>query len=58
LRDAVLAMAERMRRWEVDRLKLLIRKMTRHSKVYKVLRDELRLIGHWKNRPRGKRWEG
>ena len=30
-----------------------IRTMTRHSPIYKVLKEELSVLGYWKNKPRG-----
>ncbi len=30
-----------------------IRQLNRHQKLYRVLRDELSKIGHWKQRVRG-----
>ncbi len=32
---------------------LEIRKMTRSSPLYKLLKEELTALGHWKNKPRG-----
>lgn len=49
-------MAERKRitQAESDALRELIRGMTRDSLIYKLLKDELSVLGHWKNKPRGK----
>ena len=35
-------------------LRELIRTMTPRSKFYRVLREELKAIGRWKNLPRGR----
>jgi len=43
----------RMKASEAERLRLLIREMTKQSMIYRVLRDELRQIGRWRNAPRG-----
>lgn len=31
-----------------------IQHMTRHSPIYKVLKEELSTLGYWKNKPRGR----
>lgn len=36
-----------------DWLRSSIRTMTRHSPIYKVLKEELSVLGYWKNKPRG-----
>jgi hypothetical protein len=46
------------RRWGLDfdeeKVRMLIRTMTPRSAFYRLLRDELKAIGRWKNKPRGK----
>jgi hypothetical protein len=39
---------------ELARLRVGIRSMTRDSRLYKLLRDELSLRGNWKQMRRGK----
>lgn len=34
-------------------LRETIRDMNYRKKIYRVLKEELSLLGHWKNRPRG-----
>lgn len=38
----------------LSELRQAIRNMTRQQAIYKLLRDELSLQGHWKQRKRGK----
>jgi hypothetical protein len=38
----------------VDDLRVQIQTMKPRSGIYKLLKDELGKLGHWKNRPRGK----
>lgn len=38
---------------EAERLRFMVRNMTHDSAIYKLLRDELGALGHWKARPRG-----
>ena len=38
---------------EVNKLRQELMKMTRHGKLYKVLKEELTSLGYWKNKPRG-----
>jgi hypothetical protein len=38
----------------LDQLRQEIRTMTKDTKLYRVLRDELTKLGYWKKRPRGK----
>jgi len=46
------------RRWglnfDPEQVRMLIRTMTPRSKFYRLLRDELKAIGRWKNMPRGR----
>jgi hypothetical protein len=37
-----------------DQIRRLIRGMTPRSAFYRLLRDELKAIGRWRNKPRGK----
>jgi hypothetical protein len=39
---------------ELERFRQLVRNMSRQSEVYRMLRDELTALGHWKAAPRGK----
>lgn len=39
---------------DLNELRLAIRGMTRKQELYRVLRDELKAQGRWKERPRGK----
>jgi len=39
---------------DLNELRQAIRNMTRQQAIYRVLRDELTLIDHWKQRKRGK----
>ena len=39
---------------DLNELRLVIRNMTRKQGLYRVLRDELKGKGHWKDLPRGK----
>lgn len=45
------------RRWGMDfdeeQLRWLIRRMTPQCQFFRVLREELRRVGRWKNLPRG-----
>ncbi len=36
-----------------DRLRLEIRNMNRQKMIYKVLKEELSVLGFWRNRERG-----
>jgi hypothetical protein len=38
---------------ELDKIRLEIRKMTRKSGLFRVLKEELGALGYWKNRNRG-----
>ena len=38
---------------DLEQLKKEIRELNRTKLLYRVLRDELSRIGHWKQRPRG-----
>lgn len=38
---------------DLDNLRAAIRVMDRQSPLYKVLKEELGLMGYWQNRPRG-----
>lgn len=38
---------------DIDKLREAIRVMTRRSKIYKVLKEELSSLGYWKNKRRG-----
>jgi len=38
----------------IERFRMLIRRMTRDSLLYEMLKDELEKLGHWKQKPRGK----
>jgi hypothetical protein len=46
------------RRWGRDfdenQVRLLIRTMTKRSRFYRVLKEELAAIGRWRNMPRGR----
>jgi hypothetical protein len=46
------------RRWglnyDEEGVRRLIRNMTPQSKFFRLLREELKAIGRWKNLPRGK----
>lgn len=42
-----------MTKIDIGQLKAEIRVLNRHKLLYRVLRDELTKIGHWKQRPRG-----
>jgi hypothetical protein len=46
------------RNFDENQLRFLIRTSSQRSKFYCVLRDELKAIGRWRNRPRGKHVEG
>ena len=39
---------------DFDQLRTEIKVMSVRSQLYKLLRDELSLLGHWKNLKRGK----
>ena len=39
---------------DIDVLRAGIRKMTRRSRLYKALKEELKAQGYWKNKARGK----
>lgn len=38
---------------DIDELKQGIRRMTRRTTLYKVLKEELSVLGYWKNKARG-----
>lgn len=38
---------------DLEELQRALRTMRPHQPIYKVVRDELKLIGNWKYRPRG-----
>lgn len=38
---------------DYEELAQSIRKMERHQKFYKVLKEELSKLGHWREKPRG-----
>jgi len=42
-----------MEKIDTELLKMAIRCMTPQQKIYKVIREELMLQGHWRNLPRG-----
>lgn len=42
------------RKFDEVQLRYLIRGMTRRTRVYRVLKEELQARGWWKNRPRGR----
>lgn len=44
----------RAKQEEIELFRQLIRTMSRDSLVYKMLKRELRSLGHWKNRPGGR----
>ncbi len=37
----------------MEELRKSIRKMNRHQTLYRVLKEELSRLGHWRNLPRG-----
>jgi len=39
---------------ELERFRMAVRSMSRQSRTYVMLRDELSTQGHWKAAPRGK----
>ncbi len=39
----------------LDYFRRAVKEMSRRSSVYRMLRDELTLQGHWKQKPRGKK---
>jgi hypothetical protein len=43
--------------FDEDQIRQLIRAMTPRSKFFHVLREELKLRGRWKDRPRGRAGE-
>jgi hypothetical protein len=42
-----------MAKIDVTQLAIEIRRLDRHHKLYRVLRDELTKLGFWRVRPRG-----
>ena len=42
-----------MSKIDLNRLRIEIRKMNRTNALYRVLRDELLILGHWKYKSRG-----
>jgi len=42
-----------VKRLDLELLRQYIRKMKPGSKVYKVLKEELKAKGHWRNKKRG-----
>lgn len=38
---------------EINQLRQAIRSMSRRSALYKALKEELSLLGYWKNKARG-----
>jgi hypothetical protein len=46
------------RRWgrnfDENQLRFLIRTMTKRSRFYQVLKAELKILGRWRNLPRGR----
>ena len=38
---------------DTDQLRVEIRGLKRHQKLYRVLKEELSKLGFWRNRPRG-----
>lgn len=38
---------------DLDLLRVEIARMTRRTKLYRILKEELSLLGYWQNRPRG-----
>jgi hypothetical protein len=42
-----------MKRFDLERLAYEIQHMNRHKKIYRVLRDELTKVDHWKQQGRG-----
>ena len=38
---------------DINLLKTAIKRMSRRSKLYKALKEELSLLGYWKNKARG-----
>ena len=43
---------------DLEELRQAIRKMTRDQALYKVLKEELTRLGHWKALPRGNPQKG
>jgi len=44
----------RLKANEAERLRGLIRGMSRNSAIYELLKEELSVLGYWKAKPRGK----
>ena len=42
-----------MKKIDLNLLRMAIKCMTPQQKIYKVIREELMLQGHWQNLPRG-----
>ena len=43
-----------MTKIDFDQLRREIRQLDRHQPLYKLLKEELDRLGHWKQQPRGK----
>lgn len=46
--------AKRSKPEEIERLRVLVRSMSRESAVFKMLKEELGALGYWRNKARGK----
>lgn len=42
-----------MTKIDLNQLRIEIRKLDRHHALYRVLREELSKLSHWKQKPRG-----
>lgn len=42
-----------MKKIDLDNLRMRIRKMTRNTLLFIVLKEELSDMGYWRNKPRG-----
>lgn len=51
--DAILDSMAKINPINLDVLRAEIRKMTRNSQIYYVLKDELKARGYWRRLPRG-----
>ena len=47
-----------MSKINLEQLRIEVQNMKRHQEIYKVLKEELSILGFWRNRPRGNPLKG
>jgi hypothetical protein len=47
-----------LKKIEIEQLRKELSELKSYSPTFKAIRDEMKSRGHWKNKPRGKKFEG